>query len=160
MADTLEKIVRFIKSYRAFLYCIPVLVVLLFFPNLIYGIVNNQKIGTKLLEIIITLSTVVFGFLLTMLTILIQSSGKTIDLLKVTGRFKDLVYYNKEACYSSALLLLLSIIAIVFTLDGSIISEEMLRYWKGFLIIWSVNIVHLLVSTYRYVSIFYFIVQE
>jgi len=62
---------------------------------------------------VLTLSTTVFGFLLTVLTLIVQSDGPTMLKMKQNKSYNRLIKYNKEIVYASGLLSLFSILIIV-----------------------------------------------
>jgi len=126
-----------------------------FLPKKFHEVISNDKV----INAIFTLSGVMFGFLLTILTILLQSSEKPFDLMKKYDRFKDLIDYNKGAVYSSGITLILSIIIIVYnsiqTVSTFVInSKSIIEFVLLFFIIL------MALRAYRYVDIFYSLIRQ
>lgn len=60
----------------------------------------------------LSFSSTLFGFLLAVLTLIIQSNSKTIEKMKSNKSYSRLIRYNKNVVYMSGLLSLLSLIFI------------------------------------------------
>lgn len=59
---------------------------------------------------LITICTTLFGFLLTVLTLIVQSNSETILTMKRHGSYKRLIKFNRRIIILSALVCLLSIV--------------------------------------------------
>jgi len=59
---------------------------------------------------IITISTTLFGFLLTVLTLIVQSSSAVISNMKKRGSYKRLISFNKNIVLLSAIVCILSLV--------------------------------------------------
>lgn len=75
---------------------------------------------------LITITTTLFGFLLTILTLIIQGSGVTIANMKKHGSYNRLVRYNRNIVILSGLVCLISLFL-------SLISTQMLETNKNLL---------------------------
>lgn len=64
---------------------------------------------SNVLDKIITISSVLFGFLLTILTLIIQGNSSTLDVMKKHGSFRRLVIFNKTTVISAIINCCLSI---------------------------------------------------
>lgn len=79
-----------------------------FFLNPIEKFISDDTFFDKVLSF----SSTLFGFLLAVLTLIIQSSSKTIEKMKSNKSYSRLIKYNKNVVYISGLLSLLSLIFI------------------------------------------------
>lgn len=106
--------------------------------------------STDFLTIFITVEATLFGFLLTVLSIILQMNNKGIEKLKSINRFKELVSYGKSAVISSLILLILSIIIILIK-DESQASKPLVifNFLLGFMTIYN------MVATIRFTNIFF-----
>lgn len=112
----------------------------------------------EIMNTCITISGILFGFLLTILALLLQSESKAIELIKKYNRFGELIHYNRIAVYSSALSLILSfvlliIIGLSITKSHWIIALDILK------VIWLYFTLATMTKTYRYIDIFYTLIK-
>lgn len=70
-----------------------------------YSFINNDKFLDKL----ITICTTMFGFLLTVLTLIIQSNSETIIEMKKHLSYKRLINFNKKVVFLSAIVCIISL---------------------------------------------------
>jgi hypothetical protein len=100
---------------------------------------------------------ILFGFLLTVLTLLIQTNSAVIKQLKNGGRFKDLISYNKEAVFCSVLLFSYSFLLLIY-------AEYIVVYTSFFVdkiaygLFASIVLITVL-KTYKFTKIFYKIIS-
>jgi hypothetical protein len=59
---------------------------------------------------VITISTTLFGFLLTVLTLIVQSTSEVILSMKKHGSYKRLILFNKNIVLLSAIVCILSLV--------------------------------------------------
>lgn len=108
--------------------------------------------GNDFFDKSITISTTLFGFLLTVLTLIVQSNSPIITDMKRHGSYKRLILFNKSTVLLSAIVCFISLILIcskdkLKELDVHALS---IPSWINFvLFIWS------LVDTFIFVFIFY-----
>ncbi len=104
---------------------------------------------------VLSFSSTLFGFLLAVLTLIIQSSSKTIENMKKNKSYSRLISYNKSIVYISGLLSLLSLIFL------SINDTCLSKYYQFLLLYSSVCIgfsIALVVDTIIFLHIFYSII--
>lgn len=70
----------------------------------------------KILDRLISICSTMFGFLLTVLALIIQSDSKAIILLKSHTKYSELVDFNKKIVVSSIIVVILSLILPVINL--------------------------------------------
>jgi len=92
--------------------------------SLIVGILNyttafslSMDMGS-FMDKTISFSSISFGFLLTVLSLLLQSNSPAINRIKASGRFDELINFNKKAVISSALLVFCALLYIGFRPDN------------------------------------------
>lgn len=103
-------------------------------------------------------SGIIFGFLITVLTILIQTDNPAIAKLKAGNRFKDLIAFNKRVIFISALLCFFSVLILIFKeyeLYKS--SNQVKQYCMTVYIFLFVTLIH---TTYDFLKIFYEIIRS
>jgi hypothetical protein len=64
----------------------------------------------KLYDKLITISTTLFGFLLAVLTLIIQGNSHTINEMKEFGSFDRLIKFNRDVVITSAIVCVLSLV--------------------------------------------------
>lgn len=121
--------------------------------------VKSVVFTKEIVNTCITISGVLFGFLLTVLALLLQSESKSILLIKEYGRFGELVQYNKIAVYSAASTLMLSFILLV-TFDLSFTQEVWMLLFNVLKYLWVFFVFSTMTKTYRYIDIFYTLIKE
>lgn len=67
----------------------------------------------------IDFSSISFGFLLAVLALLIQSDTPALNIIKINGRFNELISLNKKAVIASAFLVVVALIYVSFKIDVS-----------------------------------------
>lgn len=68
----------------------------------------------------VEISSICFGFLLAVLTLLLQTQASKLEKIKDAGRFGDLIAFNRKAVLSSAVLALVSLLYISLEFDVKI----------------------------------------
>jgi len=69
----------------------------------------------EFLSLIITIESVLFGFLLTILSLVIQMDNKAVKALKESNKFVDLIGFCKSTLSMSFLTVLVSLLLILFS---------------------------------------------
>lgn len=123
--------------------------VCLCYPSLL--VLAKELLKSEFLSIIVTIETTLFGFLLAILAIVLQLKGTVIDRIKRYNRFPDLINYNKASVAGCALTLVFATMLILF--DKWMCCAPVVALWIGLL-------VYNILSTYRFVSIFYVIAKS
>jgi len=62
---------------------------------------------------VITITTTLFGFLLAVLTLIIQSSSPTVNMMKKHGSYRRLINYNKTIVLLSAIVCFVSLVLLL-----------------------------------------------
>lgn len=115
--------------------------------KLITHIFNASK-NSHFLEIILTTQSIIFGFLITALSITTQSQSKAMKIIHKYKREKELIEYNMSP-------IRISLVTIVFTIFLLLINaDKEINYYDNLHSIWvSLNILCLMLS-FRYLKIF------
>lgn len=157
MAVKTQKLLKSWENYYPAI--ISVFITLVFFTLCPDEII--KKVYTKeIINAIITISGILFGFLLTILALLLQSDNKSLRLIKIYGRFGELVLFNKRAVYSAAFALIISLVLlIIIDLNDSKI-YWIINFMKILKYVWFYSFIATLLKTYRYIDIFYNLIKE
>lgn len=156
MTKGTQRTLKFWESYYPAI--LSVLLTMIFF--FLCKVSIKEKVFSKeIISVVVNIAGILFGFLLTVLALLLQSDSKSLKLIKVYGRFGELIKFNKSAVYSSALSLVLSLIFLIVIDLKPEISFHIYLYdflkWFWFFILMTT-----LLKTYRYVDIFYNLIKE
>jgi len=81
--------------------------------NQLHALANSISIF-NLVTVILTIESILFGFLLTVLALTLQISNKAIDLIKKADRFNELIRYNRSAVYSCFAATFIGLVLILF----------------------------------------------
>lgn len=85
---------------------IGLVMIFLFFKYWHHG---NFISNSQFLDKLITISTTLFGFLLTVLTLIVQSESEAVKKMKAHGSYTRLINFNKNIVLLSGLVCLLSL---------------------------------------------------
>lgn len=119
----------------------------------------DQLYSNEILSSIITISGILFGFLLTMLTLLLQTKNKAMELLVKNNRLKELINYNKWAVYFAGILTILAFILQILNRVDYVCNLPFIAI-DAVRICWLLIILMTLLYTYRYLDIFYTILSR
>lgn len=110
---------------------------------------------------IITISTTIFGFLLTVLTIIVQSSGDTVNEMRKHKSYGRLINYNKKVVFLSGLICLFSVY-LFFLVDKMSKSPDLsnIGFTQLLVAVHAGVLVTLLFDTFIFVLIFYLIIKR
>lgn len=143
------------KYYPYFLSIILLLIFYLYLPSKIQVKIFNENI----FESVLTLSGISFGFLITVLSLLLQMTNRSLKMLKELDKFDLLISYNKQAVYNSALTMIFSLILLIITSnEDSPLLVSIHEIIIGHL--WLYLILCMIFNTYRYTSLFFNIVRS
>lgn len=119
----------------------------------------DQLFSKDILASILTIAGILFGFLLTMLTFLLQTNNSAMEKIKKYNRLKDLIGYNKSAVYFAALLTLCGFVLQVLQKADFICG---LLPWciATIRLLWLTIICMTITHTYRYLNIFYSLITR
>jgi len=116
---------------------------------------NKFMFDDTFFDKILVFSTTLFGFLLAVLTLLIQSNSKTVEALKEAKAFPRLIVANKHVVYLSGMLALLSLLIISVNEIWMVSKLGLLKLFASF----SVSIlIILIIDTTIFLIIFYRII--
>lgn len=146
----------FIERYYPYLILV-VYLILIFIPGIkscifIY-IGNALEIFSyrDLISQVMTVESILFGFLLTVLAITIQTNTSGINHIRAAGRFNDLISFNKHAVYATLITVFFSLI--IYLLPTKTPDPTILFFWFG------QTILSFLLSI-RYVRLFFLIIMS
>jgi len=117
-----------------------------------YHFCNYNFINTKdFTDRLITICTVLFGFLLTVLTLIVQGSNDLVAKMKKYGSYRRMVQFNKQIIFISALIVFISMFTNFFITDKQLDSRaaQITGSLNGGLFGW------VIASTFLFVRIFY-----
>ena len=77
---------------------------------------------------VIAITTTLFGFLLAVLTLVIQSSSPTVTMMKKHGSYKRLINYNKTIVLLSAIVCFISLVLLLGREKLLVEHSEILKY--------------------------------
>lgn len=113
----------------------------------------------KLISSVFTISGIIFGFLLTVLALLVQANNPTMKRVRFQGRFNELISYNKQAVFSSLICLAFSTALLTIdSLDKAFLCYDKNFFWVPFL--YSFSVLIMIFNTFRYTDIFYTLIKE
>ena len=121
---------------------------------LIINAINLKLFSDSFLNCVLTVESIIFGFLLAVLALTVQSNSISIRELRKSNRFNELIVYNKHAVICAFWTIILTTILLLVGeyLEGYVCT--ILKYiWGGF------SILNLFL-TYRFLDIFYVLSKE
>lgn len=129
----------------------------------IWKFIPNEFISkiflVRIIESVLTISGILFGFLMTVLTLLLQTNTEGIKAIKDANKFENLLNYNKHAVYNTVISMVVSLILLIFIDEEKNIS---MNKWYNLLLgyTWVFIISSMLLNTYRYTRIFYTLIKK
>lgn len=149
--------VKFVSYYIEFLagYIVAIAITIC-----AYFFVDFSKIHFSDLfyDKLVDFTGIVFGFLITVLTILLQSNNESIKLLKKYNRFKDLIFYNKEVVVFSALICFYTILIIALKDNFNFGNPLTLKKYGLLFLLFLITL--MICKIYTFLKIFYTIIKE
>lgn len=103
-------------------------------------------------------SGIIFGFLITILTILIQTNNAAINKLKAGNRFKDLISFNKRVIFISAFLCFYSVCILI--LKEYDFYKNSIKVMQISMTIYIFLFITLILTTYTFLKIFYQVIRS
>ena len=145
----------YIEKYAGYLFAVLATI-------LGYCFIDFRKfeINDLFFDKLVDFSGIFFGFLITILTILISLKNEKTELLKQHNRFKDLIFFNKEAVIVSAVICIYAIFILAFkgNIHFSFASEYDLKKYGSLLLIFLITL--MVSKTFSFLKIFYDILQK
>lgn len=133
------------KIYPYLLSSIVIFFIFVFNNNEDVISIQKKILDKDILNIIITIESILFGFLMTVLSLIVQMNNKAIELIKTLGRYNDLINYSKASIYGALMVVLVSFIIILKPERPNTV----LSYICIYLMVFS------LLSLFRFVHIFF-----
>lgn len=147
MARIFKYIERF---YPAFLSVMTCCLLYKYQNNPVIQIIYAGIFNDSFLTAILTVASIVFGFLLTAITIIYQSDNPVITEIKRAGRFKELINFNKTAVkWTFFLVIATSVFLMTYENTNSI------PYYQYFVGLWVYITVYTCLTSIRFLNIFY-----
>lgn len=138
------------KKYPYILTAVISLTIYFLRSNNYVQILKNHLLSESFISSLLATYSIIFGFLLTVLTLAVSSSSKGFSLLYESGRLSEYISYNKQAVKT----IFVSIIISLFILP---ITENTLNpcICKMALYFWGIMNLLSFILTYRFLDIFY-----
>lgn len=117
--------------------------------------IAKKAISYNILSLVITVETTVFGFLLAVLSIILQMNTKAIVEIKEANRYIDLIHFSKCAVYGA-------FFSAIFSLGITLIVDLLFvrnLFTYSILFIWGFTILYSFFSSMRFVNIFYILAK-
>lgn len=149
----MNKVMKLIeKIYPMFLSIIICFLLYYYRNNTIVQNIYAGVFSDEFLTAILTAASIVFGFLLTAITIIYQSESPIIVELKRAGRFQELINFNKTAVkWTFYLVITTSIFLMTYEYAHSI------PYYFHFVGLWVYMAFYTCLTSIRFLKIFYLI---
>jgi len=150
---------KFLEYWEKFYPYILSIILLIITYNYIPSEIKTKIFSGNIFESVLTLSGISFGFLITILSLLLQMTNRSLKMLKELDKFDLLISYNKQAVYNSAITMIISLVLLIMSSNENIapqisIQELIIRY------IWLYSIICVFFNTYRYTSLFFKIIKS
>lgn len=143
------------KCYPYFLFILYIILVNIPYVNTKVSSYVNDTMSLldyrDLISQIMTVESILFGFLLTVLAITIQTNTSAILNIKKAGRFNDLISYNKQAVYMSFITVSVSLLLYLLPYKNIDLLFFLSLFGLTFLS---------LVLSFRYIRLFFIIIKE
>lgn len=155
----MKRILKFLELWEKYYpYFISTLLLIIFHKTISVE-VQARIFRENIFESVLTLSGIAFGFLITVLSLLLQMTNRSLKMLKELEKFDLLISYNKQAVYNSALTMIISLMLLIIysskDSNGLVsIYEIIIGYF------WLYLIFCMVFNTYRYTSLFFKIVRS
>lgn len=145
----------YVERYAGYIYAIVATLLGYFFIDF-----SKFEINDLFFDKLIDFSGIFFGFLITILTILVVLKNEKTELLKKHNRFKDLIFLNKEVVIISAAICIYTIFILAFkgNVHLSFASEDDLKRYGSLLLIFL--IVLMVSKTFTFLKTFYQIINS
>lgn len=143
------------KWYPYILSVVVIISIVLWVPEHI----SSKFFQVRVVEAVLSISGILFGFLITVLTLLLQATSKSLQAIKDVNRFDELVSYNKQAVYNTIIVMTSSLLFLIIVDEPYIL----LKYaFLGFNIchLWLFLVICMVLNTYRYTRIFYVLIKS
>lgn len=153
----MKKLKKIIEKYYPIVISLVLTIAVFFWLSSIPVIreILRKLLSENCLAQIITIEVTLFGFLLAVLTIILQMENKMIEILKQYNRFDDLVCYAKSAIYSSFFIIFLAVIIIVIKdISLPFVTKSIIYYLFGCFFTYNI------LSTFRFVKIFFLLARS
>lgn len=142
---------KYLERFYPICLSLLFIVFIFLFRDSAFIISVSKKLFTEnILSLVITIESILFGFLMTVISLIIQMNNKAIDAIKQLGRYKDLLNFARFSIYSSILVIFFSLFYILTEQSiGSII------YY-----VWFLFFIYSALSLYRFIHIFFVVAKS
>jgi hypothetical protein len=155
----MRKALKFLEIWEKYYPYILSIIFILIIYKYISPELEVKIFRSNIFESVLTLSGISFGFLITVLSLLLQMTNRSLNMLKELDKFDLLISYNKEAVYNSAITMIFSL-ALLIMFSDKIIDTPIPCHELVLGYIWLYLILCMFVNTYRYTSLFFKIVRS
>ncbi|MCC8145683.1 MAG: hypothetical protein LIO93_04420 [Bacteroidales bacterium] len=129
---------------------------ILFICNDFIRSIAIRALEFDVLSLIITIESILFGFILTVLALIMQlKNNKALEAIRSANRYTDLIKFNKSAAYSC-------FFTILFTFILILLSSRVFYsiFYLGFILVWEYTFLMSLFTNLRFMMIFFQIAQK
>lgn len=155
----MRKALKFLEYWEKFYpYILSVILVVIAYKYIPEGM-KIKIFSNNIFESVLTLSGISFGFLITVLSLLLQTTNRSLKMLKELDKFDLLISYNKQAVYNSALTMIFSLVLLIMlSSENNNFPNSLQELIIGY--IWLYLILCTFFNTYRYTSLFFKIIRS
>lgn len=147
----MNKVLRYLEKVYPMLFSVGICMLL--YINRNNSIIKDfyaAIFDKDFLTAVLTVASIVFGFLLTAITIIYQSESPVIVELKRAGRFHELIDYNKTAVKCTFYLVLSTSILLM-----TFMYADTVPYYHCFVGLWVYMAFYACLTNIRFLNIFY-----
>ena len=141
------------KFYPCIISVIAGVLVYCFFADGVVSGVFGKIFASQFLSVIITVEGVLFGFLLTVLSVIMQMNNKELELIKELGRYKDLIGFGKSALFACFLVVAVSLVVLLISGNNELT-------YGIFAAVWTFSFVLSILNLHRFVRVFFLIAKS
>lgn len=116
--------------------------------------VKEKILSPGFLDTLVTVESILLGFLLAVFALVLQSGSPAIDELKRANRFRELIAYNRNAVIHSFLTVVLTLLVTLLLEPLPACARSLLLY------LWLFSTLTSLLSTFRFLDIFYALIKQ
>jgi len=120
---------------------------------------SSFEINDLFFDKLVDFSGIFFGFLITVLTLLVQTDNSKTQLLKKHNRFSDLIFFNKEVVIVSAAICVYTIFILAFkgNVHFNFVSETDLKKYGSLFLVFLITL--MVSKTFSFLKTFYQIIN-
>ncbi len=118
---------------------------------------STVEINDLFFDKLVDFTGIFFGFLLTVLTLLLQTNNEHIKRLKKLNRFNDLIFFNKEVVIISAIVCVYALFILACKENLHLFNPVIQKKYGGLLLIFLLTV--MISKTFTFLKIFYSIMK-